>query len=127
MPCGMSCASMSSSIRGTLTACWSSTRPGCLKKGAHAAGVARQSIGTAGTVENCQIGVLLGYASPLGHALVDRELYRPKEWTYDRARCGQAGIPADWPFATKPPLDRQLLARAFAAGVPAEWVTSDSV
>jgi SRSO17 transposase len=100
---------------------------GVVKKGRPSAGVARPYTGTVGNVENCQIGVLLGYASPLGHALVDRELYRPKEWTDDRARCGRAGIPADWPFATKPPLARQLLARAFAAGVPAEWVTSDSV
>jgi SRSO17 transposase len=100
---------------------------GFVKKGRHSAGVARQYTGTVGKVENCQIGVFLGYASPLGHALVDRELYLPKEWTDDRARCRQAGIPADRPFATKPQLARQLLARAFAAGVPAKWVTGDSV
>jgi SRSO17 transposase len=100
---------------------------GFLKKGEHSAGVARQYSGTAGKVENCQIGVFLGYASPLGHALLDRELYLPKGWTDDRARCRQAGIPADRPFATKPQLARQLLTRAFAAGVPAQWVTGDSV
>jgi SRSO17 transposase len=100
---------------------------GFVKKGRHSAGVARQYSGTAGKVENCQIGVFLGYASPLGHALLDRELYLPKEWTDDRERCRQAGIPADRPFATKPQLARQLLARAFAAGVPAKWVTGDSV
>jgi SRSO17 transposase len=100
---------------------------GFVKKGCHSAGVARQYSGTAGKVENCQIGVFLGYASPLGHALLDRELYLPKEWTDDRERCRQAGIPADRPFATKPQLARQLLARAVAAGVPAKWVTGDSV
>jgi SRSO17 transposase len=100
---------------------------GFLKKGEHSAGVARQYSGTAGKVENCQIGVFLGYASPLGHALLDRELYLPKAWTDDRERCWQAGIPADRPFATKPQLARQMLARAFAAGVPAKWVTGDSV
>jgi SRSO17 transposase len=100
---------------------------GFLKKGEHSAGVARQYSGTAGKVENCQIGVFLGYASRLGHALLDRELYLPKAWTDEGERCRQAGIPADRPFATKPQLARQMLARAFAAGVPAKWVTGDSV
>ena len=71
--------------------------------------------------------MLVGYASPLGHALLDRELYLPKEWIHDRERCRQAGIPDDRRFATKPELARQMLARAFAAGVPATWVTGDSV
>jgi SRSO17 transposase len=100
---------------------------GFLKKGEHSAGVARQYSGTAGKVENCQIGVFLGYASALGHTLLDRELYVPKEWTDDRARCRQAGIPHDRGFATKPQLARQMLARTFAAGLPAKWVTGDSV
>ena len=100
---------------------------GFLKKGEHSAGVARQYSGTAGKVENCQIGVFLSYASSLGHALVDRELYLPNVWTDDAERCRQAGIPTDGPFATKPQLAQQMLARAFAAGVPATWVTGDSV
>jgi SRSO17 transposase len=100
---------------------------GFLKKGQHSAGVARQYTGTVGKVENCQIGVFLSYASRLGHALVDRELYLPKEWTDDSERCRQAGIPGDQPFATKPQLACQMLARAFAAGLPAKWVTGDSV
>ncbi len=100
---------------------------GFLKKGRHSAGVARQYSGTAGKVENCQIGVFLGYASPLGHALLDRELYLPKEWANDRDRCQQAGIPADRRFATKPQLAQQMLDRAFTAGVPAQWVTGDSI
>jgi SRSO17 transposase len=100
---------------------------GFLKKGRHSAGVARQYSGTAGKVDNCQIGVFLGYASPLGHALLDRELYLPEEWTGDRERCRQAGIPDERRFATKPQLAQQLLARTLAAGVPARWVTGDSV
>jgi SRSO17 transposase len=100
---------------------------GFLKKGRHSAGVARQYSGTAGKVENCQIGVFLAYASQLGHTLLDRELSLPQEWTDDRERCRQAGIPEDRCFATKPQLARQMLARAFAAGVPAKWVTGDSV
>jgi SRSO17 transposase len=100
---------------------------GFLKKGRHSAGVARQYSGTVGKVDNCQIGVFLGYASQLGHALLDRELYLPKAWTDDRDRCQQAGIPNERGFATKPQLARQMLARAFTAGVPAKWVTGDSV
>ena len=100
---------------------------GFLKKGRYSAGVARQYSGTAGKVDNCQIGVFLSYASPLGHALLDRELYLPQAWTGDRERCRQAGIPEDRHFATKPQLAQQMLARAFAAGVPAAWVTGDSV
>jgi SRSO17 transposase len=100
---------------------------GFLKKGRHSAGVARQYSGTAGRIENCQIGVFLGYASPLGHTLLDRELYLPQEWTDDRHRCRQAGIPEDRRFATKPRLARHMLQRVLAAGGPARWVTGDSV
>jgi SRSO17 transposase len=100
---------------------------GFLKKGRHSAGVARQDSGTAGKVENCQIGVFLGYAGQLGQALLDRELYLPQEWTTDRARCWQAGIPDGRGFTTKPQLAQQMLARALGAGVPAKGVTGDSV
>jgi SRSO17 transposase len=100
---------------------------GFLKKGRHSAGVARQYSGTAGRVENCQIGVFLGYASPLGHTLLDRALYLPQEWTDDRDRCRQTGIPEDQRFATKPQLARQMVQRALATGIPAKWVTGDSV
>jgi len=100
---------------------------GFLKKGEHSAGVARQYSGTAGKVENCQIGVCLSYASPLGQALLDRERYLPKGWTDDVERCRQAGIPPDRAFATKPQLARQMRTRAFTAGGPAKWVTGDSV
>ena len=83
---------------------------GFLKKGRHSAGVARQYSGTAGMVDNCQVGVFLGYASPLGHALLDRELSLPEEWTDDRERCQHAGIPADRHFATMPQTAHQILA-----------------
>lgn len=100
---------------------------GFLKKGRHSAGVARQYSGTAGRIENCQIGVFLGYASQLGQALLDRELYLPKAWTDDPGRCRQAGIPAARRFATTPQLAQHMLQRARAAGVPGRWVTGDSV
>jgi SRSO17 transposase len=100
---------------------------GFLKKGRHSAGVARQYSGTAGRIENCQIGVFLAYASRHGHALLDGELYVPNAWTDDPGRCQQAGIPQDRRVATKPALAAQMLARSLAAGVPAAWVTGDSV
>ena len=100
---------------------------GFLKKGARSAGVQRQYSGTAGRIENCQIGVFLAYAGSKGHALIDRALYLPQAWTDDRARCTAAGVPTDVAFATKPQLGLAMLERAFAAGVPATWVTGDSV
>lgn len=100
---------------------------GFLKKGRHSAGVARQYSGTAGRVENCQVGVFLAYVSRHGHTLIDRELYLPREWTDDPERCAQAGVPADHAFATKPELARQMLARAFEAGLQPAWVTGDSI
>jgi SRSO17 transposase len=99
---------------------------GLLKKGAHSAGVARQYSGTAGWVENCQIGVFLAYASAHGRTLLDRELSLPKEWTEDRERCRRAGNPDAQAFATKPALARQMLERAFAADVVLAWVTGAS-
>jgi len=100
---------------------------GFVKKGSKSVGVQRQYSGTAGRIENCQIGVFLGYASRHGHALIDRALYLPEVWANDPARRHAAGVPADTAFATKPQLGRQMLTRAFAAGVPCRWVTGDSV
>jgi SRSO17 transposase len=100
---------------------------GFLKKGTRSAGVARQYSGTAGRIENCQIGVFLGYATPAGRTFLDRELYLPKAWTDDRDRCRQAGISDDVAFATKPEQAIAMLRRAHAGGVPATWVTADEV
>ncbi len=100
---------------------------GFLKKGTKSAGVARQYSGTAGRRENQQIGVFLLYASDHGAAFIDRALYLPDEWMGDAARREEAHIPAQVGFATKGELARELLARAFAAGVPARWVVGDTV
>jgi hypothetical protein len=100
---------------------------GFLKKGAKSVGVKRQYSGTAGRVENCQVGVFLAYASERGRAFLDRELYLPEEWAADPARRTEAGVPAQASFATKGQLARAMLGRAFAAGVPAAWVTGDAV
>jgi SRSO17 transposase len=100
---------------------------GFLKKGTKSAGVARQYSGTAGRIENCQVGVFLGYATAKGRALLDRALYLPKEWADDADRREEAGIPEAVEFATKILLGRRMVERAVAAGVPARWVTADAV
>src|SRR3954470_11359100 len=68
---------------------------GFLKKGTKSVGVQRQYSGTAGRIENCQIGVFLAYASGKGHTLLDRELYLPKEWAVDPTRREAAVIPPE--------------------------------
>lgn len=101
---------------------------GFVKKGAASAGVARQYSGTAGRVENCQIGVFVTYATTHGRTLVDRELYIPKAWTQDPDRCTRAGILAHrHTLATKPALAADMIERVLDAGVPAQWVTGDTV
>ena len=100
---------------------------GFLKKGRKSVGVQRQYSGTAGRIENCQIGVFLAYASSQGRAFLDRELYLPQAWAQDPARRQEAGIPADVAFLTKPALAKQMLERAFAAEIPATWVSGDEV
>jgi len=100
---------------------------GFLKKGVKSAGVRRRYSGTAGRIENCQIGVFLAFAGRRGHTLLDRELYLPKEWTDDADRRQAAGIPPDVAFATKPRLAERMLKRAWRARFQAAWVTGDAV
>jgi SRSO17 transposase len=100
---------------------------GFLKKGDKSAGVQPQYSGAAGRTANAQIGVFLTYAGARGHTFLDRALYLPASWTDDRARCRAAGIPDDVAFATKPAQAQAMLERALGAGVPAAWVTADSV
>jgi SRSO17 transposase len=100
---------------------------GFLKKGTKSCGVARQYSGTAGRIENCQVGVFLGYASAKGRAGLDRALYLPREWAGDTERREEAGVPEAVAFRTKPALALEMLERAFAADVPARWVVGDAV
>lgn len=100
---------------------------GFLKKGKKSVGVQRQYSGTAGRIENCQVGVFLTYTSQAGHTLVDRELYLPKSWTQDPERCREAGVPEEVVFATKPELAARMLQRTLEAGLDAKWVTGDTV
>jgi SRSO17 transposase len=100
---------------------------GFIKKGQKSVGVKPQYTGTAGKTENCQVGVFLAYASDLGQAFIDRELYLPEEWAKDQERREQAGVPEQIGMRTKPELAKEMLERALDAGVKAAWVVADSV
>ncbi len=88
------------------------------RKGRKSVGVQRQYSGTAGCIENCQVGVFLSYASSRGHMLLDRELYLPKSWANDQERCREAHVPPEVTFATKPELAQRMLERTLDAGLP---------
>jgi SRSO17 transposase len=100
---------------------------GFLKKGKQSAGVSRQYSGTAGRIDNCQVGVFLSYATSQGRALIDRALYIPKVWFEDKIRCQKAGIPDSVSFKTKPELAQQMLEQAFAQGIKPDWVAGDEI
>jgi SRSO17 transposase len=69
--------------------------------------------------------VFLGYASRLGHTLIDRRIYLPDSWTGDRQRCARAGVPDEIGFATRSQLADDMITATVPAGVPARWVAAD--
>ena len=97
---------------------------GVLKQGKASVGVARQWCGRAGKVDNCQVGVYMAYVARDEHALVDARLYLPKEWTKDKRRCRQAGIPKEIKFRTRHQLALEMI-RNHRAALPHAWVTGD--
>jgi SRSO17 transposase len=100
---------------------------GFRKKGKQSAGGAPPYSGPAGGRANCPIGVFLLDARAHGAAFSARELFLPAEWTADRVRCREAGLPDAQGFAPKGELAQHLRARACAAGVRAAWVVGASV
>lgn len=112
---------------GRPTGAWVVDESGFLKKGTKSVGVQRQYSGTAGKVENCQIGVFLAYVSAAGHAFLDRRLYLPEDWAADPDRRREAEVPDAVAFRTKPALAWAMLDRAWGLGVPGSWVTGDTV
>jgi SRSO17 transposase len=100
---------------------------GFLKQGTRSVGVKRQYSGTAGKIENCQMGTLLSYATVKGHVFLDRRLYLPEEWCNDHERRAQAKVPADVVFQTKPEQALDMLAHAWQVGVPMRWVAGDEI
>jgi SRSO17 transposase len=101
---------------------------GFVKKGKHSAGVGRQYSGTLGRVDNCQIGVFLGYGSKRGHTLVDRRLYLTESWFEEPGReSPRAGLPEGIVFTTRSELARHMLCAAARTGnLPYRWVTGDA-
>jgi SRSO17 transposase len=100
---------------------------GFLKKGDQSVGVARQYSGTAGRVENAQVGVFLAYASRVGQALIDRRLYLPESWASAADRRAKAHVPPEIAFATKIAMARELIGSALDAGAPCRWVLADAL
>lgn len=100
---------------------------GFAKKGKKSAGVQRQYSGTLGRVDNCQIGVFLGYADTAGNrVLIDRELYLPeKAWCGDPGRRAEAGVPEEVRFQTRPQQVAVMVGRVVEAGVPFAWFAAD--
>jgi SRSO17 transposase len=108
---------------------WTLDSTGFAKRGTRSAGVARQYSGTLGKVDNCQLGVFLGYATARGHALVDGQLFLPREWLADPERSRRAGIPTavlEAGYQSQVDLGLALLRRARATGaLVGRWVTAD--
>jgi len=100
---------------------------GFLKKGDKSVGVQRQYSGTAGRIENSQVGVFLALASARGRTLIDRELYLPKSWCDDPIRCRAANVPSHVTFATKPRLAQRMIKRVLQSGLRPRWVLGDEV
>jgi SRSO17 transposase len=100
---------------------------GFLKKGTKSVGVKRQYTGTAGKIENCQVGVFLTYFASGGRTFLDRRLYLPQDWCADERRRREARVPDEVSFKTKPELAVEMLEHAWAQAVPMAWVTGDEV
>ncbi len=100
---------------------------GFLKQGKMSAGVQRQYSGTAGRIENCQIGVFMNDAVNDKFCCIDRKLYIPKQWTDDKERCSKAGIPEEYQFRTKTQMALEMMKRAYENRLPFEWAAGDSV
>jgi SRSO17 transposase len=108
-------------------AVWNSDETGFPKKGTKSVGVKRQSSGTLGRVDNCQVAVFANYSSAKGHTFMDRRLFLPEEWAGVRDRRDAAGVPPGVIFRTKPELALEMVADAVAEGVPFRWVGGDRV
>ncbi len=98
-----------------------------VKKGTHSVGVARQYLGASGKLENGQVATVLSYASRRGHVFLDRRLYLPEEWAWDRTRRRGAQIPEGVRFETKPEQAIAMLLHTWEQGIPMQWVTGDEV
>ena len=94
------------------------------KCGHESVGVQRQWIGRLGKVENCQVGIYMGYVTRCDHVLVATRLYLPKEWAKDRKRRKKCGIPKEVRFQTRHELALEML-QEHGPLLPHCWITGD--
>ncbi|KXB08939.1 hypothetical protein AKJ55_00155 [candidate division MSBL1 archaeon SCGC-AAA382M17] len=98
------------------------------KQGEKSVGVARQWCGNLGKVENCQVGVFLGLATPDGErTLIDERLFLPEDWIEDEECRKEAGVPENVKFKTKPELALEMIDEAEKNDVEFGWVNADSL
>src|ERR671917_121824 len=100
---------------------------GFLKQGQHSCGVGRQYTGSAGKITSCQIGVFAAYVSDKGCAFIDPPPYLSQDWINNSIRRAAAHVPDDIRFATKPQIAAEMIERALGAGVPFDWVATDTI
>ena len=105
---------------------WIVDETGWLKQGAHSVGVAHQYCGAVGKSANCQVNVQVAITDGLVAVPVGARLYLPENWTKDRARCREAGIPDTVEFATKPQIAVKLIKEALVDGVAPAPVLGDN-
>jgi SRSO17 transposase len=98
---------------------------GFKKSGKNSVGVKRQYCGRLGKIDNCQVGVYLGYTNGNRRTLIDERLYLPEDWANDPVRRLQCGVPDDVIFKTKAQLGLEMLLEAKERGVPFAWVGMD--
>ncbi|NTV27933.1 MAG: IS701 family transposase [Methanothrix sp.] len=96
------------------------------KQGTDSVGVARQYCGRLGKIDNCQVGVFLGYVNGRNRTLIDERLYLPQEWAEDLPRRREAGVPDEVVFKNKAQLAKEMILHARNNGVPFGWVGMDS-
>jgi SRSO17 transposase len=94
------------------------------KRGTHSVGVKRQWCGHRGKVDNCQVGVFMGYVADEEHALLDFRLYLPQEWTRDEQRRQACHVPPEMRYQTRQEQCLEMLDQ-WRAKVPHGWVTGD--
>ena len=94
------------------------------KRGTHAVGVKRQWCGHRGKVDNCQVGVFMGYVSRYDHALLDFRLSLPKDWARDEHRRQACHVPLEVRYQTRHEQCLEML-DTWGDQVPHDWVTGD--
>jgi SRSO17 transposase len=95
------------------------------KSGKHSVGVKRQWCGRLGKLDNCQVGIYMGYASRKEHALIDERLFLPEEWAKDKKRRKKCGVPRSVRFRTRHDLALEML-RKHRKRLPHAWVAGDT-